>query len=422
LHVHRNIGFAFHRFWSIDSSEAMSAISGTVPGALPGALPITPSKNIQANIAVERVIHKLNHDYALGVTIPDSSLSPVKRKQLGANDDQFARCDRICSGIRFLFYQRGDTLDRALDSFFHEAKAASLRWVPKPRADPGTLPSATAPPKAQTPAQRLNLQSILIGVIDGFKAQKMPPLQLPRPNDRIGNAGRAPPLTSSDESDAGSPRSFPESPVSTGSKRSFDSDDDHAGKRPRGLSPCPSPTPSAFTEALDKVPTRQRLGGPAENQSPERRRPGAPRSNSSDTPVSSRVSSVFSGRGGQQSTQTTLDGDSRQEKPFSPPHPPSQPFTVADRTSPAVNRPPSQESISRPAHQLPQQSSAAYSEVEFPDSTPLPQDAILGRDRRDGFDSVLTNGQLTPLQSRLQNIWRKWTNSLGSGMAFSDMA
>ena len=137
-------------------------------GATPGpSIPETPTnKRIVGNVAVEKVIRKLNRDYGLGIEIPDPTLSPLKRKQLGARDEQYARWDRICRGVQFLFYQKGDTLDQALDSFFNTAKAASLHWVPKPRAEPGTLPSSKTPPMAQTAWQQQNLQTILISVIE----------------------------------------------------------------------------------------------------------------------------------------------------------------------------------------------------------------------------------------------------------------
>ncbi|KAK4118585.1 hypothetical protein N657DRAFT_685133 [Parathielavia appendiculata] len=392
----------------------MNPIPGTRPGAIPGVLPVTPSnKRSLAHNAVEKVILRLNNVYGLGVTIPNPTLSPSKRKQLSAKDEQFARCDKICRGIQFLFYQRGETLEQALESFDQAAKAASLRWVPKSRADPTTLPSVSAPPKAQTPAQRLNLQSVLIKVIENVTAQKKPPLLLPKPGGRTNNDGPAPFPTLSDESDTGSSRSLPESPASLGSKRSFDRDDDHVGKRSRGLSPCPSPTSSAFTDALDKVPARRRLGHPPENWSPERCRPAPQRRNSSDsTPTSSRVSSLFSNgeqQSTQQSTQTTLDGDLREENAsldFAiPARPASQQFKIPDRTSAAVNRPPIEAPVTGTSHQPPPQSSGVFSDIDFPDSNPLVLDDTTILARRTGFDSVLSNGRLSPLESRLQNIW-----------------
>ncbi|KAK4097624.1 hypothetical protein N658DRAFT_510235 [Parathielavia hyrcaniae] len=397
----------------------MNSTSGTRPGAIPGALPVTPSnKRSLAQNAVEKVIRSLNSDYGLGVAIPDPTLSPYKRKLLSADNDQFARCDKICSGIQFLFYQRGEALEQALESFDQEAKAASLRWVPKPRADPATPPSVSAPPKAQTPAQRLNLQSVLISVLDSAKAQKKPPLLLPTPSGRFNNVGPAHFPTLSDESDAGSFKSVPESPASIGSKRSFDRDDDHCGKRPKGVSPCPSPTPSAFTDALDKVPARRRLGHPPEDWSPERRRPDDQRRNSSDTSASSRVSSFFS-RGEQQqstqqSTQTTPDGDPQEAKSSpnfaTPPRPSSHQFKVANRTSSAVNRPPPslEAPVARASHQPPPQSSGLFSSVGFLDMTPLVLDDTTIRDRRAGLDSEPTNRGRGPLESRLRNIWPKF--------------
>ncbi|KAK4149366.1 RNA dependent RNA polymerase-domain-containing protein [Chaetomidium leptoderma] len=372
--------------------------------AFPGAaVPVTPNKRLVGGAAVEKAIRKLNSDYGLGIEIPDPCLSPSRRKQLGAQDEQYARWDHICRGIQFLYYQRGDALDQALGAFFNEAKAASLRWVPKPRADPGTLPSSTAPPKAQTAGQQWNLQSILIGIIDSFKAQHTPVLLLPKPKGGAGTSGSASLGIGIDESDAGSPVSRPDSPASIGSKRSFDGDYDHGAKRTRAkdATPCPSPTPSAFTDALDNVPSRRRLGRPPETWSPDRRPKDEERSSSSDTSGSSRVPSIFSNRDRQQSTQTTLDDDSQEHKPDPPiavsPHRSPPRFSVAHRTAPVGTGSSLQAPATRgppgAAQQSPPQSSRGS--AQFPNAW--------GR-----RDDTPFNSQPTALQLRLQNIWPKF--------------
>jgi hypothetical protein len=389
----------------------------SIPGA---ALPVTPgNKRLVGNIAVERVVRRLNDDYALGIEIPDPSLSPSRRKQLGEQDEQYGRWDRICRGIQFLYYQRGESLDQALASFFNEAKAASLRWVPKPRADAGTLPSATRPPKAQTPGQQWNLQSILISVIDGFMAEKRTPLVLPRPNGRPVVAPALQLVTSGGGGGAGSPGSPgspTESPGSAGSKRSFDAFDgeyDHGTKRVKGkepaTSPCPSPTRSTrsnFTDALDNVPTRQRLAHPPDWPP---RQQDEERSSSTDSSNSTRVSSLFSqhdGRQSFQSTQTTLDGDLDPKRPLGTAIPtrPSPPrFSIPHRTPPVVKPPPVRDA----AQQSPPRSSAVSSVSDVPAPSAASLNAPSSWGPRDNFDSF-SSGELTPIQLRLQNIWRKW--------------
>ncbi len=370
-------------------------------GAIPITAPQTPSKSILGTLAVERVVRKLNSDYGLGVEIPDPALSPVRRKQLGAENEQYARCDRICRGILFLHYQR--VLDQALAAFFSEAKAASLRWVPKPRADPRTLPSATTPPKAQTAGQQWSLQTILIGVIDSFMAQKMTSLRIP--------ASVSVPKGKGNPGSPGSPCS-PESPASIGSKRSFDSDDDHGPKRPRSgkgpaASPCPSPNPSStFTDALDNVPTRQRLGC-ASDWSPERCRQDEELSSSSDTSGGSRVSSIFSPRGGQRLTQTTV-GEDPEPKRQVPTIPSPPQFSVAYR-APASNRPifppPETQGLVNFQQSPPRPSGSNRSNVAHSDFSD-PADVSSSWDRQ--ACSTKVNCEPSALQSRLQNIWRKY--------------
>jgi hypothetical protein len=374
--------------------------------ATPGpAIPVTPSsKRIVGNVAVERVIRKLNSDYGLGIEIPDPTLSPSRRTQLSAQDDQYARWDRICRGIQFLFYQPGDTLDQALESFFNESKAASLRWVPKPLAEPGTLPSSKNPPKAQTAGQQWNLQTILLSVIDDFKVLARPALFLPKPNG--DTAILAPIVASGDEGG--------ESPGSPGSKRSFDSDDDHGAKRAKGkalLAPHgPSAVPSVFTDALDKVPSRRHLGRPPEKWTPERPRLDQEPDSSSDTSNSSKGSSVFSHPGRQHSTQTTLDRDSQEPKrplgtPISTrPSPSPSQFNITHRTAP---QPPG----SRGPTQSPPKASPRSSAVStvYSDSS-VPSSSSPDKASWDQVDDSLDGSKLTPIQSRLQNIWRKSTN------------
>ncbi|KAL2128099.1 hypothetical protein VTI74DRAFT_9740 [Chaetomium olivicolor] len=230
--------------------------------------PKTPQK--KPLVVVDTVIRKLNEDYSLGIGPTDRSLTPARRQQLCDQDEQYARWDRAWRGIHVLCCRRDGSLDRALVSFFNEAKAMSLNWVPKPRSDPGTPPSSSDPPKAQTPGQQYQLQTLLLDVLESYRS----PPKLTIPPMSFSRANGSSPLASSPESDY---RSFSESPASAGSKRSFDGDFDQSAKRFRGRerarSPCPSPTPRpSFTNALDNVPSRQRTSICPTNWSPERRR------------------------------------------------------------------------------------------------------------------------------------------------------
>ena len=368
--------------------------------AIPTAAPQTPNKSILGTLAVERVVRELNNDYGLGVEIPDPTLSPARRKQLGADNEQYTRCDRICRGIFFLHYQH--FLEQALAAFSGEAKDASLRWVIKPRADPLTIPLATTPPKAQTAVQRRDLQTILISIINRFMAHKITPLRISARVSVPKDEGGPGPLCS------------PESPASIGSKRLFDSDDDHGPKRPRSAegpatSPCPSPMPSyTFTDALDSVPTRQRLGR-ALDWSSERRRQDEDLSSSSGASGGSRVPSIFSPRGGQRSTQTTV-GEDPEPKPAVPTVPSPPRFSVAYGTPASSSRrpifpPPETRGLENPPQSPPRPSGSNRGNIahpDFPDRTDLTPSG----DRQ--ACSAKVNREPSALQSRLQNIWRKY--------------
>ncbi len=400
--------------------------------------PQTPSKRMAGNIAVERVIRNLNSDYRLGVRIPDPSLSPTRRKELGEHDEHFARSDSICRGIQFLFYQRGDALDIVLDSFFNEAKAASLRWVPKPRADPSTIPSASAPPKARTADQQLGLQTILMSIIDTSVAQKKRSLLLPRLSGSAANAGLA--LVPSDESGACSPTS-PTSPASIGSKRSFDGEyaTPQDPKRPRGLlfasssqSRSRSPTRgSVFADALDSVPSRQRLGRAPVDWSPRSRSQQQQEdvlSSSTESSGSVRTpSSLYSRRDGQRSTQNTMEADSWEQKPSSTrPAGPTIPSRPAGPTIPSpplfnvAHRPTaSQALVNNSPHRVasPVQRPASRSSRITPASSPIPGNLVASSQdlhniplqawaRHEALEAGGGRHQ-TALQQRLQDFWRK---------------
>ncbi|GAB1319864.1 RNA-dependent RNA polymerase [Madurella fahalii] len=386
------------------------------------AYPATPSKH---DDSVEKIIQKLNVDYGLGIELPDSSLTPSRRKQLSEQDEQYARWDHICRGIRFLYYQRDGTLDHAIDAFFNEAKAASLRWVPKPRADPRTLPSPREPPKAGTAGQQWHLQTILIKVLDEFKAQKAPTLLIPQRNTGIADPHRNP----SYDSDF---NTIQTSPDSAGSKRSFDSDDDQVFKRLKVQQPAPSPYPPSVSamsfasaiESLDNVPSRQRPG--LVRQSPRKSASTRGRIEVEDgvsvrTSVSSRVSSVFSYHDGPNATQTTVEASS-QEKRRAPviairEGPPSisapRPLPVSEPTtapSPAIApQPHAVTGVTQDTYPRSPSISTAYSDFSDTDDVSIVEAAPQSAPGRQvGPKEQPVNRVNATLQARLHNIWPKF--------------
>lgn len=385
------------------------------------AYPATPSKR---DDSVEKIIQKLNHDYGLGIQVPDSSLTPSRRKQLSEQDEQYARWDHICRGIRFLYYQRDGTLDHAIDAFFNEAKASSLRWVPKPRADPGTLPPPKEPPRARTAGQQWSLQTILIHILDEFKAQKAPALLIPQRNTAVTGHRRNP-------NDGGDCSPIQRSPESAGSKRSFDSDDDQTFKKLKAQKPYPSPYPPSVSalsfanalESLDNVPSRQRPGlshQSAGKSTPSRGRIEVGDAISARTSVSSRLSSVFSYHDGPSTTQTTIEASSQEkrrapviairEEP--PPMPASGPLPVSNPSTippPAIVPQPHalKGAVQDPYPPSPSVSSAAsdFSDAGVAldvDTTPpsVPDQWVPLEERP-------VNGGNAALQARLCNIWRE---------------
>lgn len=124
----------------------------------------------------------------------------------------------------------------------------------KPQADPGTLPSSSAPPRASTNGQRWHLQQILLETLDycvpapNPTFPSTPPRQLPRSTGATGRFEKMAVVS-------------PITPPSAGSKRpSLDGGDDSASKRVKGKQLFTSPAkPAPNSHVLDKIPTRQRL-------------------------------------------------------------------------------------------------------------------------------------------------------------------
>ncbi|KAL0472956.1 RNA-dependent RNA polymerase [Neurospora intermedia] len=304
--------------------------------------PVTPRKR---NSPVEEIINRLNNDYNLGIQcVADTTLTPHRRKELAESDEDFGRHDKIYRALNFLYWRKDDSLNQAEANFFIEAKAASSNWVPKPHADPDTLPWSKEPPRAATAGQQWALQTVLLEVLNRF----MPPpnstpgrtfgrtlsgpsgLSRPTPtntkrNDEPANVTFAdPPKRSLTRSATGPPThgaaiplKFPD-PVNTGSKRpSLESENlNQCTKRAKGklsdnVAAAAAP-PMPIASALDKVPTRRHANTRDPTATGHRR---ADQVDSFDTSQdTSYGSSVFSAcRHNQSTTQSSFEA------------PPSQP-------------------------------------------------------------------------------------------------
>ncbi|KAL2261483.1 hypothetical protein VTK26DRAFT_4058 [Humicola hyalothermophila] len=382
--------------------------------------PVTPAKR---NGPVEDWIHKLNFEYALGVQLPDPTLTPSYRKQISEKDEHFARSDRICTGIRVLYWKRDGTLERALDSFFSRAKEDSLRWVPKPRADPDTLPSSRIPPKAQTSEQRVRLQTILIGILDDFKLKATPnghtPL-FPRRSATIASGAQPAPgvLDLTDDSDSGS---VPESPASAASKRSWElgTTQDGSAKRLKRQSSVASTSAFVLANALDNVPTRQHPGSTrslAATPIPDRRPQGVENatgsqsvsfSDSFSTKASTRGPSIFSQRDAQ-SSQSTVQTEFRQGN-YSPSLAASSRSRGGPRTVPVMTRPGSSQAraLIDPSHDSPPLSPASPPLSHFFESADIAPSMSPTTPTRRVTLPTQAQGGGTAIRSRLQNIWPK---------------
>lgn len=272
--------------------------------------PTTPRKNRPDS--VDKIICNLNLEYNLAIELPDKSLTPSHRRQRARFDAGFDLCDKIYRGIHFLYYQNETALSNVLHSFHYESKAACQKWVPKPRADPDSLPSSTDACRASTPGERLELQTLLLGLIDRLKAS----LQQPRlsmasvvEDQPDGYTSVTPPSKSKrparEEPDGSTKR------VKGGQQQQEEEDDDEAQQ---------------LFDAIDKVPVRQRVGIS---------RPPDPRPNSAaltarstlmrnldtslyraseNTSKVSMVPSIFSEDGTPPATQSTVEATTEEKK------------------------------------------------------------------------------------------------------------
>ncbi|KAK3934262.1 putative RNA-dependent RNA polymerase SHL2 [Diplogelasinospora grovesii] len=273
------------------------------------AVPVTPRKR---DNQVEQVIQQLNADYNLGIDIPDNTLTPARRKQRAEEDEAFGRCDSICRGLQFLYYQPDGSLNQAMHSFFIEAKAVSQRWVPKPRADPDTLPSSTTPPRAQTAGQQWQLQTILEEVLVNFKSIRTPTTLSTRSSSALATYSER----------AGTPTPAPTAPYVRPKRPSHDGTDVSPPKRVKGKQTDNTP-PVPIACALDSVPTRRRAGQEPARQElrqsfADRRRQAPDHSSSHDTSSnsskSSLAASVFSETDQPHLTQSSLEALSQEKK------------------------------------------------------------------------------------------------------------
>ncbi|KAK1573560.1 RNA-directed RNA polymerase [Colletotrichum navitas] len=124
--------------------------------------PKTPKKPTQSEL-VHRVIDELNRDYNLSVELPDVTLTPSSTRARAQQDAAFARSEEIVRQIRYHCFQTS-FIDRILENFHMEARAASQRWIRlsddyEPLSDPGVSP------KAESPGEVLRLQEILINIL-----------------------------------------------------------------------------------------------------------------------------------------------------------------------------------------------------------------------------------------------------------------
>jgi hypothetical protein len=132
------------------------------PQSRPSVAPTTPRK---AN-EIKPVLDSLNRNFNVGVEVPDDTMSPADRKARATQDSQYARWVKICTSLRFLFYQKeGNMLQRALDDFEGEARALSQTWL---TSDQLGSRHRLEFPRAETAGQQLNLQNLLLETLDKF--------------------------------------------------------------------------------------------------------------------------------------------------------------------------------------------------------------------------------------------------------------
>jgi len=260
--------------------------------------PTTPRKK-RAD-SVDNIIATLNHDYNVAIQLPDKSLTPSHRRERAKFDLEYDRCDKIYRGIHFLYFQSEEELQRVLHVFHFESKAASQKWVRKPRAGLDVLPSSSDAYRASTPGERLELQTILLDTIDLIKTSLQP--LLPSSTSTVVN---------------GQHGSLMGPPQPLAAKRPSCDGLDASTKRARGDRGQAHDEPQQLFAAIDHVPVRHKVTTPRLGAATSTERP-APTQKSLDrsfyntsvnTSKVSMVSSVFSEQAVNDppATQSTVD-------------------------------------------------------------------------------------------------------------------
>lgn len=246
-------------------------------------VPMTPRK--PHDTALESIVQEINETYGLNIQSPDPGLTPSQHKELGKNNAEYGRWGVIFKGIRYLYYKRDQSLEMVLQNFGYEAKAASEKWIPKPRQEPGTLPYSSRAPRATTAGQKVQLEEILMALLNTAMMNVLPAsshapsaTQVSRSPDKT-SMNTKPILNTGIPALDNHPVFTPRTPGSAGSKRPSTDGSSSASKRARNKKPTiPSPVkPFATlnTTNLDQVPSRQRL---LAEQAATQARPSTPNS------------------------------------------------------------------------------------------------------------------------------------------------
>lgn len=377
--------------------------------------PSTPKKKTPRSgpTPVEDIIRQLNAKYNLGIDLYDKNLTPSHRRERAKVDIHFAQCDKIASKLQFLHYEGGQgILDKALDAFRRESRAACLKWISKPLGDRDTLPFSSEPRRASTPGEQNELQEILLQILE----------QLVLFLREIGGDGT--------EGERGDSSAIPSRPPQLKPKPKRPSNEGLENSSKRVKSQQRQAQPSHVTAAIDKIPGRKI--NPEESMQSIFQQPSSRSLNrsfyntSADTSKASLAQSVFSEVEALSPSQSTADpGSQNPKKPrlkvalrppstvdSFPPSPgdiqalaesfsrfdePEAEVEVLNDRRPNVSagkgppRSPSQahlQRISSPAH------SSEYSSISGLLDAPLPD--------------VTSEPQLSSstLEARLKNIWR----------------
>lgn len=163
--------------------------------------PSTPSKRNGSDALIRSRIHNLNASYNLGLSLPredENLLSPSQQRSLNKSEEEI-RHDTIFRRLR-IHHHKG-SLDEILRDFDDAARLAWQGWVPKPLADPDTLPSGSTrnPPRAFTAEQTVHLQHVLMSVLDNRDPRRRVFGRTQSGPSRLPNQGFSPPKRQSSE-------------------------------------------------------------------------------------------------------------------------------------------------------------------------------------------------------------------------------